>query len=191
MATGSTNWIAAVSGSTADPASTCALADISAMRWISTTVLAPQETGEVDFTVQAVGNAPNDIYVNRYTGYTASFLNKPVRSNEPFVQVIGFSLGDLIWLDINDNGIFDEGLDIPAPAGVTVNLFRTNVGMVDSTTTDAQGRWFFEELSGGQYTGGATYVAGEYYVVVTGLPVGWVVDATSATFVVDPNNKLK
>jgi uncharacterized repeat protein (TIGR01451 family) len=184
LGTGSTNWIAVTNGSATNPSGTCALSDVTAIRWVSSDVLGALETATIDFTVQAASNDPNDLYVNRFTAYSATFLDTPVRSNEPIVQVVGFSLGDLIWLDLNDNGTFDDGIDATAPSGVTVNLYDATDTLVDTTTTDANGRWFFEALIGGQYTSGGTYVAGEYYVTVSGLPNGWIVPTTSE---VDPN----
>jgi hypothetical protein len=66
-----------------------------------------------------------------------------------------YSLGNLVWIDTNDNGRVDEaeaGID-----GVTVELHRTNadgtVGALVSTqtTTDA-GHYLFTNLAAGEYT---------------------------------------
>lgn len=160
--------------STADPSVSCALEDVSAIRWVSTATLAAQDVAKVSFTLLAANNEANNLYVNRFTAYTASFAES-VRSNEPLVQVVGFTLGDLLWMDVNGNDIFDEGSDLTAPAGITITLFDENDTQIANTTTDDDGRWFFEALTGGQYDNSGTYVAGNYYVTVdaSGLPAGW------------------
>ena len=185
LATGTSNWCAVPASSVANPpalasngnaCSAATLADVTAIRWVSSRVLDAGESTKVDINLQATTNKPNDIYVNRFTAYSATFLNEPVRSNEPFIQVVGFSLGDLIWLDMNGNGIFDEGTDITAPAGVTVNLFDATNTAKGNTTTDANGRWFFEGID-----------AGQYYVTVGNLPTGWLAGTAAQN---DPNTDL-
>lgn len=179
-------WIAVPANSTADPSASCALADVTAIRWMSTATLAAQDKAEVSFTLLAANNEANNLYVNRYSAFTASFTES-VRSNEPFVQVIGFTLGDLLWMDVNGNDIFDEGSDLTAPAGIPVTLFDENDNQVATTTTNDDGRWFFEALTGGQYDNSGTYVAGNYYVTVdiSSLPAGWKAGNNPQT---DPNN---
>ena len=180
--TGSTHWCEVPSDSTAPPPPTdtqgrpCTahtLADVTAIRWVSDHQLAKKETARVSFTLQANNNKPNDLYVDRFAAYSATF-NDPVRSNEPYVQVVGFSIGDLLWLDMNGNGKYDDGIDVTAPAGVEVHLYDENDNLIDTTTTDEHGRWFFEGLTDGNYDGSGKYVAGKYYVTVTNLPEGWV-----------------
>ncbi len=179
---GSTHWCEVSSDSTAPPPPTdtqgrpCTahtLADVTAIRWVSDSQLAKQETAEVSFTLQANDNEPNDLYVDRFAAYSATF-NDPVRSNEPYVQVVGFSIGDLLWLDMNGNSKYDDGIDVTAPAGVEVHLYDENDNLIGTTTTDENGRWFFEGLTDGNYDGSGKYVAGKYYVTVTNLPEGWV-----------------
>ncbi|MFD9702102.1 SdrD B-like domain-containing protein [Lentzea sp. NPDC059081] len=54
-------------------------------------------------------------------------------------------LGDFVWADTNRNGVQDAGE--PAIAGVTVKL---NTGA--TTTTDANGKYLFDDLPDGTYT---------------------------------------
>ncbi len=56
-------------------------------------------------------------------------------------------LGDFVWLDNNENGMQDSGeLGL---AGVTVNLRNPlNNALLQSTTTDATGHYFFEDPAG-------------------------------------------
>ncbi len=72
------------------------------------------------------------------------------------------SLGDYVWEDINANGIQDAGE--PPVAGVTVTLFDGTGAQVGApTATDAAGLYLFDDL-----------VPGDYYVVFSGLPAGFV-----------------
>ncbi len=68
-------------------------------------------------------------------------------------------LGDTIWHDTNANGIQDSG-EIGIP-GVPVQLFSSTGTFISSTTTDANGKYIFADLS-----------MGDYYVQIT-LPCGY------------------
>jgi uncharacterized repeat protein (TIGR01451 family) len=59
------------------------------------------------------------------------------------------SVGDRVWLDLNNNGLQDDGE--PGVANVTVKLYSN--GMVVSTTqTNANGNYLFTNLTSGTYT---------------------------------------
>nr|CAA6803257.1 MAG: Unknown protein [uncultured Thiotrichaceae bacterium] len=179
-------WIAVPANSRANPSGSCLLEDVTAIRWISSDTLLAQDNATVSFPLQTYNNEANNLYVNRYSAYTASF-DETVRSNEPFVQIIGFTLGDLLWMDANGNNIFDEGSDITAPAGLPVTLYDDNDNQLSTTTTDANGRWYFEALTGDQYDNSGSYVAGNYYVTIdiSSLPPGWKAGDNPQT---DPNS---
>ena len=60
------------------------------------------------------------------------------------------ALGDTVWFDFDENGLFDPGE--PGIEGVTVNLIDANSGTVVSTTvTDADGFYIFDMLPPGNY----------------------------------------
>ncbi|MCH7728127.1 MAG: choice-of-anchor D domain-containing protein [Planctomycetes bacterium] len=59
------------------------------------------------------------------------------------------SIGDLVWDDLNGDGIQDAGE--PGLDGVTVDLLDEFSGWLDSTTTDASGFYEFTGLSAGNY----------------------------------------
>lgn len=64
------------------------------------------------------------------------------------------TLGDLVFEDVNRNGVFDPGVDVPIP-GVTIALYdmtastecNINEGqLISTTTTDENGRYQFTNL---------------------------------------------
>lgn len=60
-----------------------------------------------------------------------------------------YAVGDYVWVDTNRNGIQDAG-EKPLP-GVKVELFNASGKSVGSTTTDANGRYVFDNLPAGTY----------------------------------------
>ena len=60
------------------------------------------------------------------------------------------SLGDFVWDDLNANGEQDNGE--PGIQGVTVNLLDANGNQIDTTTTDANGHYSFDNLEPGSYS---------------------------------------
>ena len=59
------------------------------------------------------------------------------------------SVGDKVWMDTNDNGVQDDGE--PGVANVMVNLLDADDNFLDSTKTDADGMYIFDELAPGTY----------------------------------------
>lgn len=60
-----------------------------------------------------------------------------------------YAIGDKVWIDTNNNGIQDSGE--PPLAGVTVTLLDGSGNTVATTTTDADGRYIFDNLPAGTY----------------------------------------
>jgi uncharacterized repeat protein (TIGR01451 family) len=57
-------------------------------------------------------------------------------------------IGNRVWYDVNDNGIQDPDLATEAPiAGVTVNLYNNSGTLLATTTTAADGSYFFNETN--------------------------------------------
>lgn len=81
------------------------------------------------------------------------------------------SLGDLVWQDMNQNGLQDAG-ETGVP-GVTVTLYQADgTTPIATTITDGLGNYIFTNLSGGQYIVG-----------FSNIPVGYTL--TSQSGVVD------
>ena len=72
-------------------------------------------------------------------------------------------IGDLVWKDLNRNGIQDTGeLGF---GGVTVSLYNTSLTTLASTTTDSDGLYRFSGLSDGDYRIGFTQPQGYLFTV--------------------------
>ncbi|HHN93720.1 MAG TPA: hypothetical protein ENK17_03050, partial [Anaerolineae bacterium] len=89
------------------------------------------------------------------TSYAGYLDDDNVNFTADFGFVEGVALGNLVWFDTGagtayDNGVFDAG-ETPA-ANVTVQLFRQGGATpLLTTTTDAQGRYYFDNLNPGTY----------------------------------------
>ncbi|MEK7414480.1 MAG: SdrD B-like domain-containing protein, partial [Planctomycetota bacterium] len=75
------------------------------------------------------------------------------------VQQVG-SIGDCVWNDVNQNGLKDIGE--PGVPGVTVKLLNCAGAVLQTTTTNANGNYSFNNLP-----------AGSYIVEFSGLPSGF------------------
>lgn len=97
------------------------------------------------------------------TNYTFSQLNDAATAiNENFdngtvdegyltcpIEIQKASLGDKVWNDANKNGIQDANEN--GVQGVVVSLYNCSGSFISSTTTDANGEYFFSELLAGDY----------------------------------------
>ncbi len=97
-----------------------------------------------------------------------------------FVPQGVLSLGNLVWLDPNNNGVVDPGE--PGLAGVTMRLIAADgVTVLGTTTTNASGLYLFSGLAPGTY------------VVEVDRTSGAVTGYASSTDIItsaDPNNDL-
>lgn len=60
------------------------------------------------------------------------------------------ALGDFVWFDADRDGVQDA--DEAGVAGVTVHLKDESGTIIDTTTTDAQGKYLFDDLAAGRYS---------------------------------------
>ena len=106
------------------------------------------------------GTKPTEAYTGRYKTTAdvtiAEATGSVIDVNFGFVKPA--SVGDYTWMDVNRDGLQDA--DEPALPGVTVKLMRADGSAVTdasgnpvaAVTTDAAGRYVFENLLPGDYT---------------------------------------
>lgn len=117
----------------------------------------PSASGiRITFQTDQADNGPGDLYTDRFTAHTPTLDagNQLLASNTVSVRVVGFSLGDLIWFDLDSDGVYTAGADRPAPAGVTVEVREASGNLVATTTTlggTQEGRWVVNDLPEGDY----------------------------------------
>ena len=114
------------------------------------------------------GTKPTEAYTGRYKTTAdvtiAEATGSVIDVNFGFVKPA--SVGDKVWMDVNRDGLQDA--DEPAMPGVTVTLTRADGTAVTdaegnpvaSVTTDANGKYVFENLLPGDYTVTFTNPAG-------------------------------
>ncbi|MEZ5536233.1 MAG: SdrD B-like domain-containing protein [Thiolinea sp.] len=168
-AAGTTNWcLEADFGSGSCPAD---FAAVTAIKFVSNYGLVkdgdPRQGMKATYTMQAGDpndptstdiNLPGDIYTNRFTFDSATLpADQYLRSNNVSVQIAAFSIGDLIFADVNSNGKYEAGVDGVVPNGVKVELYKVaddgSEAKVRETTTGllGPGRYLFEPLASGSY----------------------------------------
>ena len=124
--------------------------DVTAIRFVSSGVLAAGTRVRAQIPMISTSADLNNVYVNRAQIFSSTFPNQPLLSNEPYVQMPGFTLGDLVWADRNGNGRFDTGEQ--GLGGVTVEVVDSGGEVVTTATTDARGRWSATRIPAGTYT---------------------------------------
>jgi hypothetical protein len=81
------------------------------------------------------------------------------------------SIGNRVWIDTNNNGVADVG-EFPATEGVKLELRDDSGKMVNTTTTDVDGRYLFGGLVAGSY---------KVCVVADNFAAGNILDGFSAS----------
>ena len=112
---------------------------------------------QIKVQTKQTGNAAGNLYANRFTAFSSTLMNNGkyqlLTSNQVTVRVVGFSLGDLIWFDLDNDGKYTPGVDKTAPAGVKVEVHRADGSLAPggAVTTDKNGRWVVNDLEQGDY----------------------------------------
>ena len=68
-----------------------------------------------------------------------------------FVPPEPVSLGNFVWIDTNNNGIYDSATESPVPDGVVLNLLNSDGTATGTTTTTTNGYYLFDNLDPGGY----------------------------------------
>ncbi len=108
-----------------------------------------EQTFDLDDPAQPI-NTPNTTVVSLGTsapGVTAD------RDDVDFgYQPIVGSIGDRVWLDLNNDGVQDDPLVETGINGLTVELLDGGGLVIDSQMTSGDGNYLFENLPAGNYT---------------------------------------
>lgn len=72
-----------------------------------------------------------------------------IGSSQAIIVPVSYAVGDYVWIDTDKDGVQDAGEQVLA--GVKVELLNGSGAVVGTTTTDAQGRYLFDELPAGTY----------------------------------------
>ncbi len=167
-APGTAQWPCTFADAQAGAPGCPALADVTALRFIGSdpnpgasgpgdSFVAAGE-GPFDITITyntTVDALPGDTYPNSWMAVFEG-LSLPVLSPSDISPTIPrLGVGDLVYLDVDFNGVYDAAYDVPIP-GVDVELYAEGAipgtdAPVGTATTDAAGRWFVGDLSNGNY----------------------------------------
>ncbi len=98
-----------------------------------------------------VGHVLAGVHTSSYAiGSTLDELNWTAGFSGPCAAPPEAAIGDLVWLDANQNGIQDAGES--GVAGITVHLLDNAGQSVASTATNGNGRYTFTNLQPGDYS---------------------------------------
>jgi len=101
------------------------------------------------------------------------------------VRTAALALGDLVWLDTNNNGIYEPARgEVGVPDGVVVELLDDALNPTGVTTTTVNGRYLFDGLAPGDYA--VRIPAAEF--ATGGLLEGLAASSTAGD-ANDPNNE--
>ena len=113
------------------------------------------KAGDSSNPESSFANTPGDKYSNLFTLDTPSLPPEQyLKSNTTTVEVASYYVGDLVFADINGDLKYTDGVDIPVPDGVRVELRKTSDNsLVDTTTTGivGRGRYLFADVGAGDF----------------------------------------
>jgi len=78
----------------------------------------------------------------------------PEESGEPENTTYANSISGVLWIDANEDGIYDSGEQPLADYPVYLYVEGNTDNAVDTATTDADGKYLFEDISPGRYVVG-------------------------------------
>ena len=112
----------------------------------------PRQGLVMTYTLQANNNSSSDKYVNLFGLDSASLpASQYVIAKSGVVLVAAHSIGDFVFTDINNNGVYDAAIDLPAPDGITVELYDYATNTLLASVTTVNGTYLFDELEPGDF----------------------------------------
>ncbi len=115
--------------------------------------LAPGSSVDVVLTFTALASTSPGTTTNTATVSGARDANNdpvPTATDDADVRILTpASLGDLVWLDTNGNGVQDAGE--PGLNGITVKLYDSDDNLLATTSTNSSGNYQFTHLAPGDY----------------------------------------
>lgn len=106
------------------------------------------DTKEASVTISTNNNAPDDKYVFKsYLMYDG--LAEQLAFKDLSVSVVSKKITGVVWEDFNDNGIMED--TEKKIENVTLNLFKEDGTLVDTTTPNKKGIYTFSGFSEGKY----------------------------------------
>jgi uncharacterized repeat protein (TIGR01451 family) len=113
----------------------------------------------LDLTFQSSGNEPLDVYNNNGTGRVQGLDELYIQSRVATTKVLCSAVGDLLYVDVDEDGVYTEGTDTPVE-GVNVEVWSAGpdgeVGggddvLATTSLTGEDGRWHSGCLPEGDY----------------------------------------
>ena len=113
------------------------------------------------------GNPAADSDANVADGQTVTTTLDPGENDltwDAGIYLLPAALGDTVWLDLNADGIQNNGE--PGVAGVTVSLYDSSGGLLETTLTDSSGLYHFTNLTPDYYSVGFSLPAGYLFTLI-------------------------
>ncbi|MEM7532785.1 MAG: SdrD B-like domain-containing protein [Chloroflexota bacterium] len=126
-------------------------ADVTAIYAILDGPINPNDSASITLELEPQNYECDDIWTNTF-GMRAYQLLLPVRSNDvSMMPGCYLRVGGLLWEDVNNDEMADNGDNHTTFAGVEVHLYDAGGSLVVTTTTNINGEYVFEGLSEGNY----------------------------------------
>ena len=130
----------------------------------------PQQGVKIQYTLAASGNKPGEQYSNVF-GLASTSLpdDQLIKGRVATVTTTSYSIGDFVFVDVNQDGKYTRNVDVTAPDGLQLELRNNNNDAVIGSTHTKAGLFVFDLLPAGDY-----YVQIPAHQFTPGQPLhGW------------------
>ncbi len=132
------------------------LSNVTAIKFESNYALArngsPRQGQQITYVVSARANRPGNRYTNTFRLDSDDLSGtQTVRGRPASVLITSHSIGDLIFVDVNQDGKYSSQIDVLAPDGISVELRREADDSLVSSTATENGTFLFDLLGDGEY----------------------------------------